>query len=371
MKSKTNVRRNRRRDSCPPKERSRRPAASLKVDLEATLRRVKAHGNSGPDFESAITRFAGAEAERAGDDPVEGRTTRAQDARRRWRDIEAGVGRFIGVPSAERAARTEVVQANMDGIQRSITACIENAKRLLEDAEWSYHQASTGLALALLAQEEAAKAFVLTLVRDRTLPWTADVHRSLSVHEGKHLVAVIMEWLFAVNEQRFGEGLKVPDIADSASYLPRDVATAMNIYRHEMIERIGRRYPERRDEWRGLARKLADGRLDRKKQLALYVHIGKDGSLASEPPTSLEDFREEMARATSLVEFAGNADRMCIFAFREYELFTEIFNKMFADLAPGAVIEEERFESNIPGVEFVKRTITVANVVDSDPEPST
>ena len=53
--------------------------------------------------------------------------------------------------------------------QRSITACIENAKRLLEDAEWSLNQGSTGLALALLAQEEAAKAFVLTLVRDGVL----------------------------------------------------------------------------------------------------------------------------------------------------------------------------------------------------------
>ena len=38
-------------------------------------------------------------------------------------------------------------------IQRSIMACIENSKRLFEDADWAYHQASTGLALALLAQE--------------------------------------------------------------------------------------------------------------------------------------------------------------------------------------------------------------------------
>jgi AbiV family abortive infection protein len=257
-----------------------------------------------------------------------------------------------------------------DRFQRSITACINNGKRLVEDAEWSYHQASTGLALALLAQEEAAKAFVLTLVRDAILPWTEDVHRSLSVHEGKHLVCVIMEWLFTVNEQRFNEGLKVLNTADSPTHLPPHVATAMNIYRHEMIERIGRRYPERCDDWRGPARKLADGKLDRKKQTALYVHIGWDGSLASEPPTSLEAFREEMIRAKTLVEFAGDTDRKCIFAFREYELFTEIFNKMFADLAPGAVIEEERFESNIPGIEFVKRTITVANVVETDPKPT-
>ncbi len=255
--------------------------------------------------------------------------------------------------------------------QRSITSCIDNGKRLLEDAEWSYNQASTGLALALLAQEEAAKAFVLTLVRDGILPWTADVHRSLSVHEGKHLVSVIMEWLFAVNEQRFNEGLKTLTATDSPTHVPPDVATAMNIFRHEMIERIGRRHPERYEDWTGPARKLADGKLDRKKQSALYVRIGRDGSLASEPPTSLEAFNEEIARAKMLIECAGDANRNCIFAFREYELLTELFKAMFADLRPGAIVEEERCESPFPGVEFVKRTITVANVVREDAAVST
>jgi AbiV family abortive infection protein len=247
--------------------------------------------------------------------------------------------------------------------QRSITACIENGKRLLEEAEWSYHQASTGLVLALLAQEEAAKAFVLTLVRDGILPWSADVHHSLSVHEGKHLVSVIMEWLFAVNEQRFNEGLKILSSTAAPASVPPDVATAMNIFRHEMIERIGRRHPDRYDDWDGPARKLADGKLDRKKQFALYVRIGRDGSLASKPPTSPEAYNEEMVRARNLIEFAGDADRKCIFAFREYELFTELFRAMFDDLRPGAIVREERFESPIPGVEFVKRTITVANIV--------
>ena len=255
--------------------------------------------------------------------------------------------------------------------QRPITACVDNAKRVLEEAEWSYHQASTGLVLALLAQEEAAKAFVLTLVRDGILPWTDDVRRTLSVHEGKHLVAVIMEWLFAVNEQRFNEGLKALTATDSPTRLPPDVATAMNIFRHEMIERIGQRHPQRYDDWRGPARKLAEGKLDRKKQSALYVRVGRDGSLASEPPTSLETFNEEMTRAKMLVDFAVDADRNCIFAFREYELFTELFKAMFADLRPGAIVEEVRFESPIPGVQFVKRTITVASIVRDDGVAST
>jgi len=154
---------------------------------------------------------------------------------------------------------------NIDKFQRSILACLKNGKRILEDAEWSTNQASTGLALALLAQEECAKAFVLALVRDEILPWTEDVRHSLSNHECKNLVTMIMEWLSRVNEFRLGETLAQATRAEDAQHLPAEVATAMNIYRHEMIERIGRRSPERYSDWRGAARKVAEGKRDRKK----------------------------------------------------------------------------------------------------------
>lgn len=249
---------------------------------------------------------------------------------------------------------------------RSIRACIENAKRLLEDAEWSMNRPSTGLALTLLAQEECAKAFVLALVRDAILPWTRDVHRSLSVHACKNLVTMVMEWLLTVNEQRLNEILTPATPAAAPKHLPPDVATAMNIYRHEMIERIGRRYPERQSEWRGRARKLANGQRDRTKQVALYVAIGEDGSVASEPPTSPEAFNEELVYTKALIDFAADVDRKCIFARGEYELFVDIFRAMFTDLASdpeNGAPPVESFPSVIPGVDIVKRTITVANVV--------
>ncbi len=68
-----------------------------------------------------------------------------------------------------------------------------------------------------------------------------------------------------------------------------------------------------------------------------------------------------MIRAKALVEFAGDADGQAILAFRpEYELFTELFRAMFADLRPGARVAEERFESDIPGVVFVRQTMSGA-----------
>ena len=91
MKGKTNVRRNRRRDSCQPKERVPRGTASLEADLEATLRRVKAYRSSDPDFEGAIAKFAEAETDRGTEDPVEGTTTRAQGpAQRLVRELIRG-----------------------------------------------------------------------------------------------------------------------------------------------------------------------------------------------------------------------------------------------------------------------------------------
>lgn len=252
--------------------------------------------------------------------------------------------------------------------QRSIAACIANGERLLEDADWAMHRASTGVALAMLAQEECAKAFVLALVRDSILPWTDDVRRSLSVHECKQLVTVIMEWLLEVNERRLHETGERKPVADTLKCLPPDVATAMNIYRHELIERIGKRHPEHYADWKGRARKLAEGQRDRRKQAALYVRVGDDGSLSSEPSESQQAYDEELVRTKALLEFAKDADRHLIFAFREYEMFTELFAAMFRDHGPNGVpaAPDEAHDSGIPGVVFVKKTITCATVVGVD-----
>lgn len=48
-------------------------AAAVEADLEETLRRIRAYRKADPNFESAISRFAEAEAALAGKDPVEGK----------------------------------------------------------------------------------------------------------------------------------------------------------------------------------------------------------------------------------------------------------------------------------------------------------
>src|SRR3990170_2078138 len=66
-------------------------AATVEAELEETLRRVKAYRQADAHFESAISKFADAEAKSAAQDPVEGRTTRAKGpAQRLVRELIRG-----------------------------------------------------------------------------------------------------------------------------------------------------------------------------------------------------------------------------------------------------------------------------------------
>ena len=80
-------------------------------------------------------------------------------------------------------------------MKASISATIENGKRLLEDAKFLFEwdRFPTALALAVLAQEEFAKAFLLQLVADGALPWVREVR--MARHECKQLLGLVMEWL--------------------------------------------------------------------------------------------------------------------------------------------------------------------------------
>ena len=128
---------------------------------------------------------------------------------------------------------------------------------------------STALALSILAQEEFAKAFLLQLVMDEALPWLPEVRRSIARHQCKHLLAIVMEWLppfdserlmeqhtrsterheqsMAWHERRlarwrrgnFGDDPDDPEPVEGEFCFPADVAAALNIYRHEEMERLG------------------------------------------------------------------------------------------------------------------------------------
>lgn len=246
-----------------------------------------------------------------------------------------------------------------DTLSASISAVTDNGKKLLEDARllFDWDRYSTALALAVLAQEEFAKAFLLQLVRDEALPWLPEVQRSIARHQCKHLLGIVMEWLPPVdwdkaaerhrqwNEKheqrmawlqrrldRYKRGLfqadpedpepKEPDIS-----FPVDVADALNIYRHEEIERLRCGYASRDEDWAtGKARRIADGLLDRKKQSAFYVDISKSGQVGLHPGLiTREEASEAVRRAEQLAEGPDVLSD-------EYEALRKVIRVIFTNL---------------------------------------
>ena len=117
-------------------------------------------------------------------------------------------------------------------LSHAMSACVENGQRLHQDAEWlGIDRSATAVALCILAQEEFAKAFLLHLVCEGIIPWTAKVRESLRNHRHKQLMALIMEWLSPSDDEfsaRIGRG-------PGDSTLPAHVADAMKLYVEKVL----------------------------------------------------------------------------------------------------------------------------------------
>lgn len=257
-------------------------------------------------------------------------------------------------------------------------ACLANGKRLLseaglisgpfeeflyddEDQAWS----PTSFALAVLAEEEFAKGFVLFLAGDGILPWNREVRRAVRDHSYKHLISALMEYAFPdfdevmASSERFqrrhrafmklysdmhllyGRLTKLREkILDAGRYVRE---------RNAIIERLNslwaevrqlEREQEKEDRFSPLvadaikilrytkeyvrdekvdhsARAIAEGSRDRQKQRALYVGVGKNGRVCSRPEeVQKESIGSAFARSKklgasleNLLESGGVGDR--------------------------------------------------------------
>lgn len=253
------------------------------------------------------------------------------------------------------------IRLKAEHLDRSIDVTTDNGKKLLDDAKllFDWDRFGTSLALAVLAQEEFAKAFLLRLVADGALPWIPEVQRSMARHQCKHLLAIVMEWLgpFDVAElvaqskrdtqrheqkmawlkrriARYEDGNVADDPNDPEPVepdisLPEDVAAALNIYRHEEIERMTSGYARRDSKWsKGKARDIADGALDRVKQTAIYVDISKTGEVGRHPALIT---REQAAQA---IDAATRLSEGASMFSDEYRALKEVLPAIFRNLRP-------------------------------------
>jgi AbiV family abortive infection protein len=171
-------------------------------------------------------------------------------------------------------------------LKNGILAALENGDRLLDDAKsmLDWERFATSYTLAVLAQEEYAKALLLSLIDVNAIPWSDDVRRALHDHVCKQLVSVILDYL-SPDTDEFLRRHDLSELREKRPLLPPDVLDAIHLICHERI-------PRERDRWwidpadrplDGIVKAIADGRMEGQKQDAIYVRLSKTGEVLSRP----------------------------------------------------------------------------------------
>jgi AbiV family abortive infection protein len=222
----------------------------------------------------------------------------------------------------------------------SANACVINGRRLLEDAEMLEYSTppATAFAIAIIAQEEFAKGFLLVLVAKQIIPWHPLIYRASRDHVCKQLLGIVMEYLNPDTDEflrrsaewqmqhkelmgllsmlRDGNILnrevwqRVKELRACIDGLPAPVTDAIDILRYKKIERwkSSTRIWSEEPPCDPLAKKTGEGQRDREKQDALYVRLSRSGEVAGSPVSVAPDgAREAMERAK---RFGGLVDSL-------------------------------------------------------------
>jgi len=212
------------------------------------------------------------------------------------------------------------MHTNESHFTESIAACLKNGQRLLDDADWlnyEEHQQSS-FVLATIAQEEFAKAFLLFLVSKGVIPWNKAIYQATRDHICKHLLILVMNYVnpytddyFDKHEQwraaheeimRLLETCKmssdfderkellaqVQEMSAKLDSVPKSIADAICILRYKRLDRSTNWVWPEGHVWDEIAKSIGNGELDRAKQDALYVRLGKDGRIANAPAPQID-----------------------------------------------------------------------------------
>jgi AbiV family abortive infection protein len=204
-------------------------------------------------------------------------------------------------------------ELSAEALLRTIQACIENGERLLEE---SYNleflnPPSTRFVLVMIAQEEFAKAFILYLIKEGTVPFTPSVLRAMNDHASKQLVGMIMDYMIMHWDNIDELKAAIDKDYELGDRLPYDVGSAMDLLR---FQKIGGWEPDNwfwaedpDSDYDTSALRIAEGKKDRHKQDALYVRIGRDGRVCSTPQIITQDETcDELARADRYRHFVNS-----------------------------------------------------------------
>lgn len=215
----------------------------------------------------------------------------------------------------------------------AVSACAANGNRLLDDAknlEESGRFASAR-ALAILAQEEFAKAYLLKLVNEGAVPLCEEVMRACRDHSCKHLIALVMLYLFTPIEEMSSRDRRDRYMREEEGFegLPAHVADALNIFCHEKLRkwRFPNMFSLEDPIYDPMAKRIGKGSLDKEKQNALYVGIGQNGVTMTPHCTAFE--------AQQTIEVAEKLNEVIygdVWAFTEKSYIQSAFRAILYDL---------------------------------------
>jgi AbiV family abortive infection protein len=197
---------------------------------------------------------------------------------------------------------------------------------------------ATAFALAIIAQEEFAKAFLLQLVSKRVIAWNSLILRATRDHKCKQLLGLVMDYLSPEIDEflkRVNEAVK----GQASPYLPGTVADAITIFRHEKIGRwrSASWFWAEEPDYDPIASQTAEGSLDREKQNALYVRLSKTGEVVGSPlDVTAALTKRTMDRASRMKSFVAELLDDPQPSILDYEKVESAFKALFADLAKEA-----------------------------------
>lgn len=178
-------------------------------------------------------------------------------------------------------------------LRQTIDVCIENAGRLIEDTyDLKFRQpSSTRYFLAMIAQEEVAKAFLLHLIEQDIAPFDRLMLKAMNDHRCKQLVGLILDYVLLRWETLEELQAEIRRDMDAEPLMPNDIGSAIELLVYENIRRwYSNRWGWSEDQnYDRHALAVAEGRRDRKKQDALYVRVGKDGRASTTPAVITDD----------------------------------------------------------------------------------
>jgi len=162
------------------------------------------------------------------------------------------------------ATVTAEIRADME---RTACSSYENGCALRDDALALYEASrfARATALAVLAEEEFSKAFILIICVGQNR-WDSNIHKALTKHGDKQGISAAMreyvEW--------FVDNYKRVEAANRASLVPRQPSMHPGDERMKEILETAKRTAQRPPK-------------DQVKQRSIYVGIGKDGRTTSIP----------------------------------------------------------------------------------------